>query len=680
MGKRVQRLRHGAAQAATFVGLQGEITVDTDANAIHVHDGVTAGGTEGAKADASNIQAATNSQDGKATASQITQLETNVTDIAKLKKETGGYVKNTISGNHVLSAAHAENLIFEFDGSLAADADITFPDETKLAVIVNATSGGFDLIIKTPSGASWLTVPNGVVRFCYIDEVFDTNGLQKLAAAIDYDNGVSGFTATNVQDVIDEIETTFLKLTGGVMTGNVQINHDAPQITLKTNLAVGVPTFYLKDSNGNTRVTINNGTSGVNGLQLSTYDNTGTEQLRVQFREDGLIYRGTGGAGGTFYELWDAGNQGAGSNMDSDLLDGEEGSFYTNAGNLDAGSVPTARFGANTVPPASMQGNRCQAVVFDQDGVGISGFAGKVADQYSTTTGEGTYALPHGTYGNLSFVIAHLYGAGGGAGGVTASISQNAASAAGGSGAYSRKIIDIRDIDFAPADVNTGTNIITFSAGHNKMPNDVVQFDTDDTLPAGLSVLTDYFVITSGFSGTTMKVATSKGGSEVDITSQGAGNHTCRITELAHDIGAGGAGGTTGTIDGSDGGTTYSGNATNSRCSAGGGKGGDAASNNAGVNSTTKGDGGVAANGDFNLPGNVGNHAFSDIVAGNGPHAPGPLGGSIVKGRINDTSDGDDGIQPGGGGGGAHAFSAGIISKIGGAGADGMIHYEIFAS
>jgi len=42
-------------------------------------------------------------------------------------------------------------------------------------------------------------------------------------------------------------------------------------------------------------------------------------------------------------KAWHAGNDGAGSGLDADLLDGQSGSFYQNAGNLNAGIVPTAR-------------------------------------------------------------------------------------------------------------------------------------------------------------------------------------------------------------------------------------------------------------------------------------------------------------------------------------------------
>ena len=44
--------------------------------------------------------------------------------------------------------------------------------------------------------------------------------------------------------------------------------------------------------------------------------------------------------GGT---VWHSGNDGAASTLDADLLDGQHGSYYQNADNLNAGSIPNAR-------------------------------------------------------------------------------------------------------------------------------------------------------------------------------------------------------------------------------------------------------------------------------------------------------------------------------------------------
>jgi len=52
------KLRRGTdTQHTTFTGAEGEVTVNTTNDSLHVHDGTTAGGTELAKADLSNVAA-----------------------------------------------------------------------------------------------------------------------------------------------------------------------------------------------------------------------------------------------------------------------------------------------------------------------------------------------------------------------------------------------------------------------------------------------------------------------------------------------------------------------------------------------------------------------------------------------------------------------------------------------
>ena len=50
----------------------------------------------------------------------------------------------------------------------------------------------------------------------------------------------------------------------------------------------------------------------------------------------------------TWHNIFHAGNDGSGSGLDADTLDGQEGSYYRNASNLNAGTVPTARLGSGT--------------------------------------------------------------------------------------------------------------------------------------------------------------------------------------------------------------------------------------------------------------------------------------------------------------------------------------------
>jgi len=82
MAKRVQLVRHDAAGLAAFTGLIGEITVNTTANTLSVHNGVTPGGFQVARADLNNVANATASNAGKMTAAQVTELTTATANIA----------------------------------------------------------------------------------------------------------------------------------------------------------------------------------------------------------------------------------------------------------------------------------------------------------------------------------------------------------------------------------------------------------------------------------------------------------------------------------------------------------------------------------------------------------------------------------------------------------------------
>jgi hypothetical protein len=47
--------------------------------------------------------------------------------------------------------------------------------------------------------------------------------------------------------------------------------------------------------------------------------------------------------------LWTSANDGAGSGLDADTLDGHDSAYFLNAGNLNAGSVPDARIASSSV-------------------------------------------------------------------------------------------------------------------------------------------------------------------------------------------------------------------------------------------------------------------------------------------------------------------------------------------
>lgn len=84
MAFRVQRYGVTSTVMNTLVGLARELVVNTTRNSVHVHDGVTPGGFELGRADASNIIAASTESDGKMLISHVNQLNQATADTASL--------------------------------------------------------------------------------------------------------------------------------------------------------------------------------------------------------------------------------------------------------------------------------------------------------------------------------------------------------------------------------------------------------------------------------------------------------------------------------------------------------------------------------------------------------------------------------------------------------------------
>lgn len=86
--------------------------------------------------------------------------------------------------------------------------------------------------------------------------------------------------------------------------------------------------------------------------------------------------------------------------------------------------------------------------------------------------------------------------------------------------------------NFGISNVDTANEIITLPDASEFTTGTPIIFDTDDTLPGGLTEDTTYYAI--NISATTIKVATSKLNAEignaVDLTSTGSGNHRVRLS------------------------------------------------------------------------------------------------------------------------------------------------------
>lgn len=91
-------------------------------------------------------------------------------------------------------------------------------------------------------------------------------------------------------------------------------------------------------------------------------------------------------------------------------------------------------------------------------------------------------------------------------------------------------VFDMPTFAFVPGNVNTSTDVITIT-GSNLNVGQQVRFTTTGTLPGGLSLNIDYYVISPTTN--TFQVSATLNGSAVNLTTQGTGNHTLN---LAHGL------------------------------------------------------------------------------------------------------------------------------------------------
>lgn len=174
--------------------------------------------------------------------------------------------------------------------------------------------------------------------------------------------------------------------------------------------AIAAPTFTGNTTVSNGNLTVNNGTLTITNyapiIQFVESDNSNKTWFAAvdggafSLREDTtattrLQINANGDANGFLYmsnKVFHAGNDGAGSTLDADLLDGQQGSFYQNATNLNAGTIADARL------PTTMGGKTFTGNII------LPQFAG--TNQFETGTADGA------SYTNYNFALKGHWGLG----------------------------------------------------------------------------------------------------------------------------------------------------------------------------------------------------------------------------------------------------------------------------
>ena len=145
MTKQVQRRRGTDSQHTSFTGADGELSVNTTNKSVHVHDGVTAGGVEAARADLNNVTTAdiTSGISGGTVGSlTITSADINggTIDGVTIGGTTAGAGSFTTvtagAGTHTIGdGTGASQIVIKASSSTAATLDFGDADDTNIGRI-----------------------------------------------------------------------------------------------------------------------------------------------------------------------------------------------------------------------------------------------------------------------------------------------------------------------------------------------------------------------------------------------------------------------------------------------------------------------------------------------------------------------------------------------------------------
>ena len=152
------------------------------------------------------------------------------------------------------------------------------------------------------------------------------------------------------------------------------------------------------------------------------------------------LFVGGGSFGANKYKVWHAGNDGTTSTLDADLLDGQHGSYYTNATNISSGTLGTARMGsgtANTTTYLRGDGSWQTGPLGYTGSAGTNGYTGSAGTSgYTGSAGTKGYTGSAGTNGYTGSAGTNGYTGSAGSTGYTGSAGTNGYTGSAGSTGY----------------------------------------------------------------------------------------------------------------------------------------------------------------------------------------------------------------------------------------------------
>ena len=227
MARQLQLRRGTTAQHATFTGAVGEVTIDTDKDALVVHDGVLAGGVTAAKESTVTSHTSNTSNPHSVTKAQVGLSNVdNTADADKVVLSAGKLTTArtiTIDGDATGSAS--------FDGSANTTITIAVANDSHSHMFTNITNKPTTLdgygITDADTSAQVTTKINNAVAALVDSSPATLDTLNELAAALGDDPNFAATTVTalgnRVMKNVDVVAGTGTKITydsKGLVTGS----------------------------------------------------------------------------------------------------------------------------------------------------------------------------------------------------------------------------------------------------------------------------------------------------------------------------------------------------------------------------------------------------------------------------------------------------------------------------
>ena len=220
-----------------------------------------------------------------------------------------------------------------------------------------AGAGGID--VTTSTGSDTVTITHANTSSVTNLSSLNSNGnvIQDITFNFDTYGHVTGrnVVVTNLDSryyTEAESDSRFANVTGDTFTGDVVVAKNRPWLTLDSpgtgdagnEQAAGISLGESGNGSASLHLTYTGDGKGHIGMGTVTDAIPEFEVMELQYQTNVATFKATPTVLGN--TVWHAGNDGAGSGLDADLLDGQSSAYYRNANNINAGTISDARLPA----------------------------------------------------------------------------------------------------------------------------------------------------------------------------------------------------------------------------------------------------------------------------------------------------------------------------------------------